>query len=68
MSDQQGFYGKYMVRKATTTAAGTRTGPPLTDEEAMVELRKELVQTGAMCLVWVDNIDRDMQESGVKQT
>ncbi len=31
MGDQQGFYGKYMVRKATTTAAGTRTGPPLTD-------------------------------------
>lgn len=34
----------------------------LTDLESMTELRKELVQTGAMCLVWVDNIDRDMQE------
>lgn len=31
----------------------------LTDLEAMRELRKELVQTGAMCLVWVRNIDHD---------
>ena len=31
MSDQQELYGKYIVKRATTTAAGTRTGPPLTD-------------------------------------
>ncbi len=41
------------------TALNERDLGNLTDEEAMVELRKELVQTGAMCLVWVDNIDRD---------
>lgn len=32
----------------------------LTDLEAMRELRKELVQTGAMCLVWIVNIDYDL--------
>ena len=32
----------------------------LTDLEAMRELRRELVQTGAMCLVWIVNIDNDM--------
>ena len=32
----------------------------LTDLEAMRELRRELVQTGAMCLVWIVNIDRDL--------
>lgn len=32
----------------------------LTDLEAMRELRKELIQTGAMCLVWITNIDHDL--------
>ena len=31
-----------------------------TDLVASWELRKELIQTGAMCLVWIANIDRDM--------
>ncbi len=37
----------------------------LTDVQAQQELRKELIQTGAMCLVWVVNIETLSEETSV---